>query len=79
MNAIPKGKIMTYKMNGETYHVYSDAASQTLYVGDELAFQRYLFMAQGKQLCERVDATDSQPFWSCFDEFQQAGKGLRGK
>lgn len=74
MDAIPRGKIVTYKMNGETFHVYSDEAAQTLYVGDEVAYQKYLSMAIGRQVCERVDATmDSAPFWSCFVEVQKGG------
>jgi hypothetical protein len=79
LNAIPKGKISTYLRNGEVYHVYGDERSQTLYIGDEAAYQRYLSMAKGKQLCERVDATDSAKFWSCFDDFQKAGGGQQGK
>lgn len=74
MDSIPKGKIVTYLMDGVTYHVYSDQAAQTLYVGDEVAYQKYLSMSMGKQVCERVDATDSEKFWSCFDDFQKAGE-----
>ncbi|MBM4275807.1 MAG: hypothetical protein FJ134_15305 [Deltaproteobacteria bacterium] len=74
MQNIPKGKIVTYQRNGETYHAYSDEAAQTLYIGDEVAYQRYLGMARGRQLCERLDATESAPFWSCFDEYQTRGR-----
>jgi len=71
MEAIPRETMVTYKLGGETYHVYSDVAGQTLYVGDEAAYQKYLSMAQGRQVCQRVDATDSAPFWSCFEEYQK--------
>jgi hypothetical protein len=74
MEAIPQGKIVTYRLRGETYHVYSDVGSNKLYVGDEVAYQKYLAMAQGRQLCERVDATESAPFWRCFDELQPGRK-----
>ena len=75
LNSIPKGKIVTYQADGGVYHVYGDENSKTLYIGDTAAYQKYLSMAKGKQLCERVDATNSQQFWSCFDEFQKSGGG----
>ena len=77
LNGIPPGKIITYLMDGQVYHVYADKGANTLYVGDEAAYQKYLSMARGKQLCERVDASDSSQFWACYDEYQQAGGGQR--
>ena len=73
MDAIPREKIVTYKLRGETYHVYSDVAGQTLYVGDELAYQKYLALTGGRTVCERVDATESAPFWRCYMELKQGG------
>ena len=79
LNVIPRGTIITYKADGQVYHVYADEGSKTLYMGDEAAYQKYLSMARGKQLCERVDASNSSQFWSCFDEYQQAGGAQRRK
>ena len=79
LNSIPYGKIMTYKRNGEVYHVYADKDFNALYVGDEVAYQKYLSMTHAKQLCERVDATDPLAFWSCFEEVQTGGPRPRGK
>jgi len=79
LNSLPKGKIVTYKRDGEVYHVYGDERSTTLYVGDEAAYQRYLSMARGKQLCERVNAQTPQEFWHCLEESQKAGSGQRLK
>jgi hypothetical protein len=79
LDVIPKGKIVTFQMNGSAYHVYGDENSHTLYVGDAAAYQKYLSLAKDKQLCERVDATNSAGFWSCFDESQKGGGGQRGK
>jgi hypothetical protein len=71
MSNIPKGQITTFRMNGSVYHVYSDEDSQTLYVGDELAYQRYLSMAQGGNVCRRVEGSGGSEFWACFQEYEQ--------
>ncbi|MCX5888949.1 MAG: hypothetical protein NTY36_05785 [Deltaproteobacteria bacterium] len=75
LDAIPRGKITTFSGDGEVYHVYADEGSKTLYVGDEAAYQKYLSLAKGRQLCERVDAPNSVAFWSCFDDVKQPGGG----
>jgi hypothetical protein len=77
LNSIPRRKIVTYQADGKVYHVYADEKSQVLYVGDAAAYQKYLSLAKDKQLCERVDATNSAPFWSCFDESQKGRGGRR--
>lgn len=73
LESLPRGKIVTYQMNGETYHAYADEAAKTLYIGDEAAYQKYLDLSKGRRVCERVVAADSSQFWSCYDEFQKAG------
>jgi hypothetical protein len=75
LNAIPRGKIITYRRDGKTYHVFGSEGTQTIYLGDEAAYQRYLATATGRQLCERVDASESSKFWACYDEYQQKGGG----
>ncbi len=79
LNSIPRGKIVTFTGDAGIYYVYADEGSKTLYVGDEAAYQKYLSMSKGRQLCERVDASNSAPFWSCFDEMKASGGGAGGK
>jgi len=73
VNSIPRGKISSYGRDGETHYAYTDEAAQKLYVGDETAYQNYLVMTKGRQLCERVVGPASEKFWSCYDEFQKSG------
>ncbi len=73
LNSSPRGKIVTFKGEAGVYHVYADEGSKTLYVGDAAAYQKYLVLSKGRQLCERVDATSSAAFWSCFDEAKAPG------
>ena len=73
MTAIPKGQFTTYSMDGKKYYVYKDEPSQALYFGDEAAYQKFASLVSDKRLCQSMDATQSAPFWSCFQEFQKAG------
>jgi hypothetical protein len=77
LNAVPKGQITTFTGNGQVYHAYPDERSNTLYVGDEAAYRKYLSMAQGQKVCRRVEAQDSSGFWGCLDEFQKSGRAPR--
>lgn len=79
LNALPYGKIVTYKRDGEVYHVYGDKNSNALYVGNAAAYQKYLSMTQAKQICERVEGKNQQEFWTCFEEFQTVGPRPQGK
>lgn len=79
LNSIPYGKIVTYMRGGEAYHVYADKNSNTLYVGDAAAYQKYLSMTHAKQICERVEGKNQQEFWTCFEEFQAVGPRPQGK
>jgi len=76
-NNLPKGKISTYKRNGDVYHVYVDVSSDTLYVGDEVAYQKYLAKAYGRQMCQRVTGPNQVEFWECMDDYQQGGARRR--
>jgi len=71
--ALPPGKISTYQRNGQTYHVYADTGSGTLYVGDEAAYQRYLSLSGQRKVCERVTGPNQVHFWSCMEESQRGG------
>jgi hypothetical protein len=79
LDNIPRGKIVTFTGDAGVYHVYSDEGSKTLYMGDEAAYQKYLSLAKGRQICERVDAASSVPFWSCFDDLNKSGGAQGGK
>lgn len=73
LNYLPKGKISTYIRDGRVLHAYPDENSNKIYVGDENAYQKYLSLAQGKQMCERVQGANNVQFWSCMDDYQQGG------
>jgi hypothetical protein len=78
LSTLPPGTIVTYRRNGQIYHVYGDENTNTLYVGDAAAYQKYLSLAKGEQLCGRVEGTNTEKFWSCFEEYQRTG-GQQGK
>jgi hypothetical protein len=71
LDAMPSGQITTFRRGGQVYHAYPDKLSNTLYVGDQAAYENYVSMAQDKKVCQRVDAPDSSGFWGCFQEMQQ--------
>jgi hypothetical protein len=71
LDALPSGQVTTFSANGVAYHAYPDKGSNILYVGDQVAYDKYVSMAQGKKVCQRVDAPDSSGFWGCFQEMQQ--------
>ena len=73
LDALPSGQITTFRANGTAYHAYPDKFSNILYVGDQAAYEKYVSLAQGKKVCQRVDAPDSAGFWGCFQEMQQKG------
>ena len=73
LDALPEGQVTTFRANGTAYHAYPDKRSNILYVGDVAAYQKYVSMAHGKNLCQRVDAPNSAGFWGCFQELQQQG------
>jgi hypothetical protein len=73
MTAIPKGEFTAYSMDGTKYYVYKDEPAKALYFGDEAAYKKFSSLVSDKRLCQSMDATQSAPFWSCFQEFQ-AGK-----
>ena len=73
-DASGKGTFTTYIQDGNRYYVYIDTFSRTLYIGDEAAYQKFLSMEKDKSLCRSLDASDSAPFWSCFQEFQKVKK-----
>jgi hypothetical protein len=79
LSALPKGTIVTYRADGKVYHTYGDHSARIIYVGNEAAYQRYLSLAEKKNLCERREGGESPHFWSCFDEMRQGGGGQTGK
>jgi hypothetical protein len=73
IGALPTGEISTFKADGTVYHAYPDKVTNTLYVGTQAEYAKYLSLAQGQKVCRRVEAPNSSGFWSCMDEFQKAG------
>lgn len=73
LEALPEGQISTYIRDGQTLHAYPDLFSKVIYVGDEAAYQKYLSLSQGRQMCRRVTGANDVQFWSCMEDFQQRG------
>jgi hypothetical protein len=73
LDALPSGQVTTFRGDGKIYHAYPDKGANILYVGDQAAYDKYVSMAQGRKVCQRVDAPDSSGFWGCFQEMQQKG------
>ncbi|HZE21423.1 MAG TPA: hypothetical protein VE082_05165, partial [Desulfobaccales bacterium] len=73
IGALPSGQISTFKADDTVYHAYPDKVSDTLYVGTQADYDKYLSLAQGQRVCRRVTAQNSAGFWSCMDELQRAG------
>ncbi len=73
LDALPSGQVTTFRGDGKVYHAYPDKGANILYVGDQDAYDKYVSMAQGRKVCQRVDAPDSSGFWGCFQEMQQKG------
>lgn len=74
MNNIPIGQITTFEKGGSTYYVYNDEKFNTLYIGDELAYQRYQSLAHGQKVCQVVKGASGEQFWSCMQEYEQRKK-----
>lgn len=75
LDALPSGQITTFTGKGTVYHAYPDKLSNIIYIGDQTAYQNYVSLAKGRNLCQRVDAPNSAGFWSCFQELQKGGAG----
>jgi hypothetical protein len=73
IGALASGEISTFKADGTVYHAYPDKVSNTLYVGTQADYAKYLSLAQGQKVCRRVEAPNSAGFWSCMNEFHKAG------
>lgn len=69
-NNIPIGQITTYERGGQVYHVYNDQNHKMLYVGDEAAYQNYLVLARGQNLCRRTTGSNGSQFWECYQEYE---------
>ena len=71
MQNVPKGQITQFDADGKTYYVYNDPNHDTLYTGDENAYQNYLALSHGQNVCQAVKGTNNAQFWGCFQEYQQ--------
>ena len=80
LSALPKRTVTTYERDGQKLYAYGDKDTRTLYIGDDAAYQRYLSLAQGRQVCRvRTGGAESSSFWNCMDEYRQGGGGQPGK
>src|SRR3974377_1193442 len=80
LSALPKRTVTTYERDGEKLYAYGDKNTGTLYIGDDAAYQRYLTLAKGREICQvRAGGGESANFWGCMDEYRQGGGGGAGK
>jgi hypothetical protein len=70
MSNIPIGQITTFEKDGKIYYVYNDATFKTLYIGDDAAYQKYLGLAHGQNLCRVTKGPNGEQFWSCMQEYE---------
>jgi hypothetical protein len=59
--------------DGQVLHAYPGEGSY-VFIGDEAAYQNYLSLARGRQLCRQATGANQEHFWECMEEYQ-AGKG----
>lgn len=52
LQSLTQDKIVPHNRDGEVYYVYADAETNSLYVGDETAYQRYQQLAAEKEIAE---------------------------
>jgi hypothetical protein len=71
MQNVPKGQITKFDADGQTYYVYNDPNHDALYTGDENAYQNYLHLAHGQNVCQVTQGSNNAQFWGCFQEYQQ--------
>ncbi len=69
-DASPPGRFVTYWLDGNKWYVYASPTGNALYMGDEAAYMKFSSMEKDKQLCQAMDAENSAPFWSCYQEMQ---------
>ena len=80
LSTLPKRTLVSYQRDGEKLHAYGDKDTRTLYIGNEAAYQRYLSLAKGREVCEvREGGGESAKFWGCMDEYRQGGVRQPGK
>ena len=80
VSALPKRTVTTYVRDGQKLYAYGDKDSRVLYIGDEAAYQRYLALAKGREVCEvREGSGESAKFWGCMDDYRQGGGKQPGK
>ncbi len=80
LSALPKRTVTTYERDGEKLYAYGDKERGVLYIGNDAAYQRYLGLAKGRQICQvRAGGGESANFWSCMDQYRQGGGGQPGK
>jgi hypothetical protein len=71
MQASTPGQFSSYAIAGKKYYLYPDAYSNTLYMGDEAAYQRYVAMQQDKRLCRSLDVDSGTALWECVRDLQR--------
>ncbi len=70
MQGSPQGQFSSYEVEGRRYYVYPDPHSNTLFVGNETAYQRYISRQQDKQLCGALDAESGAALSDCLRKLE---------
>jgi hypothetical protein len=71
MQASAQGQFSSYTVAGRKYYLYPDTDSNTLYIGDEAAYQKYVAMQQDKRLCRSLDVDSGTALWECVRDLQK--------
>ena len=74
MSSVPKGQLTKFEGDGKTYYVYNDPNHDALYTGNEIAYQNYLSLSHGKNVCQVNQGSNNANFWGCFQDYEQRRK-----
>jgi hypothetical protein len=74
MSSVPKGQLTKFDADGKAYYVYNDPNHSTLYTGNERAYQNYLALSHGKNVCQVTKGNNNAQFWGCFQDYEQRHK-----
>jgi hypothetical protein len=67
LQKLPGNQFVTVQRQGQTFYVYTDPSTKTLYFGSEAAYQRYLSMAAAKTAEAPQPSFSSQSDMSSLD------------
>jgi hypothetical protein len=60
---LPEGKLLCYQRDGQKCYAFKDPATNSMFIGDEAAFQRYL----DRSIQEKMDNRSRETIWQESD------------